>query len=236
MEYRCKKVRGFDFSALFCFHMGLRKRLVEVCDMCRVCTFGLRQEALQQGFRPGLAALALCLAMGVLFMNMGTAIASQNRFFSDVDMIAVECRVEASQPVEMVLKKAVETTAAAILKRDLPESLARMVVVLGHADERLVRKGTLTILLHGAVRPMPCACPGSQLVLGLSLFRSGPHDQYRERYPAAPEAVAYTDAATFTQPGTAEAEALAQALERMLSRALLDTFRPRKQEPGVRTS
>ncbi len=193
-----------------------------------------RLEASRQGLRPAVLALALCLAMGVLFMSMGTAVASQNRFFSDVDMIAVECRVDAPQALERGLKKAVETAAAAILKRDLPESLARMVVVLGHADERLVRKGTLTILLHGAVRPMPCACAGSQLVLGLSLFRSGPHDQYRERYPAAPEAVAFSDAAALSRAGTAEAGALEQALERMLSRALLDTFRPRTQEPGVR--
>jgi hypothetical protein len=204
--------------------------------MFRVCTFVLRQEALQQGFRPELAALAVCLAMGVLFMSMGTAVASQNRFFSDVDMIAVECRVDAPQALEKGLKKGVEATAAAVLKRELPESLARMVVVLGHADERLVREGTLTILLHGAVRPMPCACEGSQLVLGLSLFRSGPPDQYRERYPAAPEAVAFIDAAALSQAGTEEAQALEQALERMLSRALLDTFRPVKQEPGVRIS
>jgi hypothetical protein len=201
--------------------------------MSRVCTFVLRQEALQQVFRPELAALAVCLAMGVLFMSTGTAVASQNRFFSDVDMIAVECRVDAPEALSGVMKRAVEETAAAILKRELPESFARMVVVLGHADERLVREGTLTLLLHGAVRPMPCACAGSQLVLGLSLFRSGPFDQHRERYPAAPEVVAFSDAAALSRAGTAEAGALEQALERMLSRALLDTFRPRKQEPGV---
>ncbi len=169
-------------------------------------------------------------------MSMGTVNAAQNRFFSDVDMIAVECRIEAPEAMSGELKKAVETAAAAILKRELPESLVRMVVVLGHADERLVRKGTLTILLHGAVRPMPCACAGSQLVLGLTLFRSGPFDQHRERYPAAPEVVAFSDAAALSRAGTAEAGALEQALERMLSRALLDTFRPREQEPGVRSS
>ncbi len=197
------------------------------------CTVNFKPEAVLRRFYSRGVALKAFVAAGVFFMGMGTVLAAQNYFFSDVERIGVECRVEASEDLTVPLKQAVETTAATILKRELPPAQATAVTILGEADERLVHEGTLTVVLYGAVRTLPGSKGGSLLVLGLSLFRSGPQDQYRERYPAAPEAVAFAEAREFSRADSEAARTLEEALERMLSRAMIDVYRPRQLEQGM---
>jgi hypothetical protein len=165
----------------------------------------------------------LCATMGMASMTDQASADRPSPFYRGIERLAVQCRVTTALDLNRLeLQARLCALAKAILEAREAEAKGRPVVALEAVDPRLTDVGTLTVLLHGSVRPAAEVAPdleGMLLALSLGLYRHLDRPA-QNLFPAAPEVVFAKDAAALQQILSGDAPQVEAALLRMLASAV----------------